>query len=126
MIPVYKWTDERMREAFNARPVGPATTEEREAEKQKLLWACRCGKGGAANLAFYCDAEYTRAEIERQVVAHLREVPHDYLRHGVHVGTFTESFLLTPPPPGQGEAPELSWREAGSEPDFYGPHPYLS
>ncbi len=125
MIPMYKWADERMREAFHARPVGPATEEEREAEKQKLLWACKCGTGGAANLVFYCDPAYARAEVERQVVAHLREEPHAW-RHVVHVGTFTESFLLTPPPPSQQRAPELGWRKAGDEPDAYGPHPYLS
>jgi hypothetical protein len=125
MIPMYKWTDERMREAFDARPVGPATAGERETEKRKLLWACKCGRGGVANLAFYCDAEYARAEVERQVVAHLREEPHD-LRHVVHVGTFTESFLLTPLPPGQQRPPELGWRKAGDAPDTYGPHPRLS
>lgn len=125
MIPMYKWTDEGMREAFRARPFGPPTAEERETEKQKLLWACRCGRGGAAILAFYCDAEYARAEVERQVVAHLREEERDY-RHAVHVGTFTESFLLTPPPPSQQGAPELGWRRAGDAPDTYGPHPRLS
>jgi len=118
MIPMYKWADERMRDAFNARPIGPATDEERQAEKQKLLWACKCGRGGAANLAFYCDADYARAEVERQVVAHLREEGHDW-GDSVHVGAFAESFVLSP-------AGDLEWRRAGDQPDTYGPHPRLS
>lgn len=99
---------------------GPFLTwpEPDPAEKLKLLWACKCGRGGTANLRFDCDAEASRAEVERQVLEHLREDGHDW-RHNVHVGMFAESFMMSPDG-------ELRWREAGSAPDTYGPHPRLS
>jgi hypothetical protein len=62
----------------------------------KLLWACRCGKGGTPDLRTAVDPEAARAETERQVLAHLREEGHDW-RHDVYVGAFTAWCGITPP-----------------------------
>lgn len=96
----------------------------RELEKQKLLWACRCGKGGRPDLSPAADAESARAETERQVLEHLREEGHDPA-HSVYVGTFsawcalgapegrirTRDALVELDPP---RPRELLWHEAGT------------
>jgi hypothetical protein len=79
-----------------------------------------CGKGSTPDLRIAVDPEAARAETERQVIAHLREVGHDLL-HTVYVGTFSESFCID-----TGPARELLWRQAGDVPDTYGLHPRLS
>jgi hypothetical protein len=98
----------------------PLTREDARQDSQRLLWACKCGKGAQPDLRISAGPEAVRAEAERQALAHLRENAHDLL-HVTYLGTFTESLCLD-----AGPDREVLHRKAGDVPDTYGPHPYLS